>query len=289
MTNVPVLITDFSRYLMSRGLADRTVAEYRKYARRWCRWCELAGSDPVRGLQPAHLRAWGRTLPPGRESRINARSAMGHLLRMLDDDPDLAYSMPVPPRPETECKALSTEDADRVHEAAIMVGGREGLAVLLGLYTSARRVEIARWRWSFIDWDDDLLRWPRAKHGRNVPVAMHPTLRDQLERHRDVMGDHSAYVFPGNFGQPHVRPETINIWVNTIGEAAGVKLSPHVLRHTCLAEIVDSTKDLRAAQDIAGHHDPSVTSLYTRTNGERRVAAIASLGYGRRDKRPVDV
>ena len=61
---------------------------------------------------------------------------------------------------------------------------------------------------------------------------------------------------------------------------AGLRVTPHRLRHTALTTANDVTGDLRAVQDFAGHTDPAVTARYTRTSRDALSRAVMALDYG---------
>jgi len=53
-----------------------------------------------------------------------------------------------------------------------------------------------------------------------------------------------------------------------------------MLRRTCLTTINDTTRDLRAAQLVAGHSDPAQTATYTRVSDDRMAEAVGVLEWG---------
>lgn len=264
--------TDFEDYLRSRGLSNRTTYEYLKQLRKLLRWCHQHRLDPEL-LTPRQVAQWAQTLPPSRESRKQAHTAMKHFAawRGLPDGYHLA--VPVPRKPKRTTRALSDVDAATARDAALLVGGRPGMAVILGLYTAARPGEIGGMRWD--GWADGWLRWWRSKVSDWHGVPVHPFLAEQLQRFRDDTGAHSAYLFPGAAGRPHVGAGTIWDWVRQVSETAGVAFRPQQLRATALTIVNDATDNLRAAQEFAGHSDPEVTAGYTRAT-DRMLADAAS-------------
>jgi site-specific recombinase XerD len=132
------LLIDFEEHLRGQGLADRTVAEYCKWARRLNRWCVLHGETLP--TLPAHrLRDWiESTVPASRESRKQARTTCMHLYSWLERRDDPWVSIRVPHKRQGKPDPFTDTEASLLRDGAILMGGRAGLATLGLLYTAAR-------------------------------------------------------------------------------------------------------------------------------------------------------
>lgn len=263
--------------LFGEGLADRTVENYTRTLRRYLRWCERFGVDPV-DLTPTELRQFVETVKLVRSQRVQLRSVLRRWFETNDRHDNPWKAVRVPPKPRMFSKAMAEDDVRRLLRAAQMVGGRQALAVTACLYTAARASEVAAFRWDGWDRDEGLLTFERPKSGDWHTVPVHPELADRLGFILD-QGVPSQFVFAGDGGRAHVQAQTIWSWVRDVGTAAGLDVSPHKLRHTALTTALDSTGDLRAVQELAGHRDPATTAGYTRRNAKRVAAAVASLDY----------
>jgi type 1 fimbriae regulatory protein FimB len=51
-----------------------------------------------------------------------------------------------------------------------------------------------------------------------------------------------------------------------VGERAGIKVHPHMLRHACGYELINRGKDLRTIQAWLGHKNVQNTTIYTALN-----------------------
>jgi len=265
----------FTAYLAMQGLADASIRNYRAMMMRWCDYATAHDRDPMTP-DPLTVRAFASGLPGTRSLRAHARATIGHLCRALDVY-DVSPAIPLPREPRRQPRGLDPADAKAL-AAHAHGAGTKGLAVLVGLYTAARRSEIASLAWPRIDIQAGMLTLDRTKTRDLHTVPMHPVL-GQLLADRRVPGE--QWVFPGRYGG-HVSPATVWAWVIEVAETAGVasRVTPHRLRHTALTVANDATGDLRAVQDLAGHTDPSVTARYTATSARRMSAAVAALEYG---------
>lgn len=266
-------LLDYRDLLAGLGLSERTIRTYTAAVRRLHRHCRQQRLDPT-VLTPAQVRAWADTLPMSWSSRKLARSALRHYYDGRADRPWRAVR--VPRRPPRRWRGLEPEDAHVLREAALMVGGRPGLAVLIGLYTAARVSEIAAMRWDGVDFAAGTIRWWRTKVDDWHTVPLHPVLAEALAAART---EHHVCIFAGDGGRPHVTTQAVWGWVRQVGDRAGVPVTPHQLRATAITMALDATGDLDAAAAFAGHGDVRVTRGYTRTSTRRLDAAIAALDY----------
>jgi integrase/recombinase XerC len=62
-----------------------------------------------------------------------------------------------------------------------------------------------------------------------------------------------------------------------LGQEADLVLSAHVLRHTCLTNLVRQGHDLVLVAEIAGHQRLDTTRRYSLPNAQDRTLAMDSL------------
>lgn len=271
--HVPDLVA-YSDYLRGRGLADNTVRNYTNRARLLVRWCVVMGHNPTR-LEPHHVREWAEQIVPRtHSSRKLAESAIRHWCRWQGiegcDD-----AIPVPRAPRRVSRALTRDEAVRLSDAALMVGGHRGVATLCGLYLAARVSEVAALRWD--GWSDGRFRFWRQKNQDWHVVPVHPVLAAELGRYRK--GASSYYLFPGTLPRPHVVEATVWSWVRQVGAMADVKVTTHQLRATALTTALEASRDLRTVQELAGHTKPEQTANYIRVDESRLRDVVDGIDY----------
>jgi len=267
----------FDEYLYGHGLSGRTVQEYVRVARGWTRWLEDCHIDVP---QPHHARDWSDGLPPSRSSRKMAVAMLRWWqLWHLGEDVGLTQAVRVPRKRRPDPDPLTTDEWQRLIEAAQLVGGRQGLATLIICYTAARPSEVASMRWD--GWDGRYLSWWRPKCQDTHRLLAAPVLAAMLDRQAG-----EGQMFVGDGGRPCVSPQTVWGWVRHVGRLADVDVCPRRLRATVATEVLERTSSIDAAAAVLGHASVDSTRHYARTSRRRLDAAIGSLhdappGFGK--------
>ena len=109
-------------------------------------------------------------------------------------------------------------------------------------------------------------------------------LRIYLEKSREkfVHGQEVSWVFTNCSGDSMSRQGFWKI-IKAYVQKAGIRkdITPHTLRHSFGAHLVQNGADLRAVQEMMGHADISTTQLYMDMN-VRRVREIYAKAHPRR-------
>ena len=282
-------IDEFISYVRSeKGLADNTVAAYRRDLALWFAYCSAESLDNSKvktddltgfldrlrkGKSPA-----SKKMSPASVARVlvSVRSFFRFLSRegYIKDDPTVSIGSPKRTRPIP--KAIPLEDVERLIELpAKDLLGRRDRAILEILYGAGLRIsELVDLDVDDVDLDEGsvLIRSGKGSKGRRVPlgraavkaVGDYVTVaRPELARKaaRSVSG---AGLFLNARGGRLSRQGCWKILKNYARTAElGEKVSPHTLRHSFATHMLDAGADIRVVQELLGHASLSTTQVYT--------------------------
>lgn len=261
----------FHDHLLELGFARPTITEYQRIVQSAEAWCAARGRTLVRA-PGADVAQYAETTENTWSTRKALRSALKHYWEFHGRQAPPLGVIRVPPQPKPVCRAHEEDEAGRLAKVARCRGDRKGFALALGLYQAMRRLEIARVRWQDFRGSELTIV---GKGGKLRRIGLHPEVLDKLA----VAPRRTGYVFPGRFGG-HVSTATVWNWIHELGEEAGVPdITPHRLRHTCLATQNDVKNDLLATMHFAGHSKLDTTRIYTRSTARAMHDVMMSVDY----------
>jgi integrase len=178
---------------------------------------------------------------------------------------------------------LRDQEADALLRAAIADQDPYlWLFVMFGLNTAMRHAEILSARFDQLDIENLRLHIPEAKSGsRAQPIT--PELAEVLKNEGEMANDSNGWIFPS------LRPGLSRLGHRThMGRPfqravirAGLdpeKVTPHVMRHTAITNLVQAGVDLPTIQRISGHKTLAMVIRYTHVHGRHIDRAVSVLG-----------
>ncbi len=148
------------------------------------------------------------------------------------------------------------------------------IAMLELMYSSGLRVsELISIKINDINYEGGFLKViGKGSKERLVPIndrAKTKILRYMKElRPKMLKNRQSPYLFLTNRGLPMTRQR---FWqsLKKLVQHSGIKISPHIIRHSFATHLLEGGADLRSVQKMLGHSDISTTQIYTKVSGDR--------------------
>lgn len=224
---------------------------------RWISDHEDDWSDSTATAYVSYMRAWFKWL------QIVDRRA---------DNPMLKVG--TPKAPDRVPRPIADADVPKLLAARMWSSTRA--MILLALLAGLRVGEIARVKGQDVDVPARLL-WVKGKGKRLRSIPMHPML---IELASDMPA--TGYWFPmrGHPNEPMLSKSVSDVIGRTM-RRAGVRGTPHCLRHWYATSLLDDGNDIRVVQELMRHKSIQSTQMYTRVSNQRSREAIAALSLGR--------
>jgi integrase/recombinase XerC len=258
--------------MLRQEWAASTIRNYAGTIARADAWLHAHHGVRVREASWEQLRDYAELRPYTYATRMGLRQAISAHWRYQRRPHPPVSAVPCPKKPRGKCRALPPGAHLKVIRAAKALGPDVYAAVCACYYASLRVSEAAGLRWTDIHPTHIALI---GKGRKPREVRLHMALIAALGK----LPQTGEFVFASRFAGRHASPNTIRERVRLAGAAAGYgrHVTPHVLRHTSLTNMLDGTKDLAGVAVHAGHSDTTTTMIYTRTGEARQQALMDAL------------
>ncbi len=278
------------------GLAQTSLASYRRDLRAWSAWLEAHGTALL-GAERLHVEQWLADQFRARAKAASAARRVSSLRRFyrfqlergsIARDPTLRVALPRKPR--ILPKSLSEAQVEALLAApdtSTALGLRDR-AMLETLYATGMRVsELTGLRLAQLAQDAGVVRvLGKGSKERLVPVGDEALvwIARYLRQVRPALaaGATRDEIFLTRRHAPLSR-QAFWLLVKRYALRAGISapaLSPHVLRHAFATHLLNHGADLRVVQLLLGHADITTTTIYTHVARER-LKALHALHHPR--------
>ena len=231
--------------LSQQGLSERTLARKLSAWRQYCGWLVQSG--------------------------------------MMDNDP--TFNLKAPRLPERLPKALPQEELNHMLDSAPVddsLAVRDHALFELMYGSGLRLSEIHG-----LDLGDVLLDegWVsvtgKGRKERQVPLSGKSVEALRAYLSERVAADSETALFTGKngtrLGQRQIQ-KRLQTWA--VQQGSGQHISPHMMRHSYASHLLQSSRDIRAVQELLGHSNLSTTQIYTKLDFDH-LAKVYDEGHPR--------
>ncbi len=284
------IFVNYETWLDKQPLSANTRRTYLTQVRQYCVYLDQTVTEYGDPLKDEHARDYAvrdykthlKTVRRRKPTTVNiALAALEHFYRFLQMSPaqvqreDISQQAP---------RALTEDEQRRFLRAVERSPSQRDRAVAsLLFYTGLRIGECAA-----LDQGDVLVsarkgtvvvRQGKRDTYREVPLnaEVRKALDAWLVMHKERFSNSDDPAFFLNRRGQRLSPRSIDLLLRKFGQEAHVSLSAHVLRHTCLTNLVRNGTDLVIVAEIAGHRRLETTRRYSLPTEQDRIDAMEAL------------
>lgn len=278
-------IKAFVDYLQKvKKSSKNTILSYQRDLRKFAHYTSEMGVIDVTKMSYTVLNAYilkleSENLAASTISRNIAtfKSFFGYLDRQGVIETDPAQMMKAPKIEKKMPEILSIEDVSLLLSQPCGDSHKEirDKAMLELLYATGVRVsELISLKMEDINLQAGYICCRDGSKERIIPFgsAAKQALKRYLTESRPavVTEEYDSYLFTNCNGQPMSRQGFWKV-LKSYAKRAGIEtdITPHTLRHSFAAHLVENGADLHAVQEMLGHSDVATTQIYAKVSGNR--------------------
>ncbi|NJE10712.1 site-specific tyrosine recombinase/integron integrase [Thermococcus sp. MAR1] len=257
-------LEEYETYLDLEGKSPNTIRMYSYYVRRYLKWGgKLNSRSALRFL--ARLRKEGYS----NKSLNLVVQALRSYFRFEGAEEE-AEKLKPPKVPRSLPKALTREEVRKLLSVIPPTRRRDRLIFLL-LYGAGLRVsELCNLKKSDVDFERSLIVVRGGKGAKDRVVPIPGFLLEEIKSYIESRDDDSEYLIveEGRREKDRISPKTVWYLLRKYGQKAGIRVTPHMLRHSFATHMLENGVDIRAIQELLGHSNLSTTQIYTKVTVE---------------------
>lgn len=257
-------IEEFEMYLELEGKSQNTVRMYSYYVRKF-----LEESNDVDARSALRFLAKLKKNGYSNKSLNLVVQALKAYFRFEGREGE-AEKLKPPKVPRSLPKSLTKDEVKKLLSVIPPARKRDRLIVLL-LYGSGLRVsELCNLKIDDIDIERSLIIVRGGKGAKDRIVPIPRALLREIEDYLKTRSDDSEYLIveERRNRKDRLSPKTVWYLLNKYGKKAGIKVTPHMLRHSFATHMLENGIDIRVIQEILGHSNLSTTQIYTKVTVE---------------------
>lgn len=140
--------------------------------------------------------------------------------------------------------------------------GWERIAILFGLFTGIRLMDIMTLKWSNMDFINAMITLISQKTGRVTSLPLSSYLITELKKYRASVCNEKECLFHDGEVNHQTEVRFITQFIKVFRGLGLSDISFHNLRHTYASRVVEVSKDVSLASGMPGHANWNTTMTY---------------------------
>ncbi len=188
-----------------------------------------------------------------------AYSAISFFFSEVLKNPFSTFEVPIKKKEKKLPHVLSKEIIKELIESCENLKHR---LVLKLLYSSGLRLsELLNLKKQDIDFERKIINVKAGKGKKDRITILSDSLKNDFLKYYSLNLFKTEYVFEGRKGK--YTKKSVQKVLDKLGKAKGIKVHPHMLRHSFATHLLEHGTDIRHIQKLLGHSDLATTEIYT--------------------------
>ncbi len=270
-------LDDFHNYLKSeRRYSPHTLAAYQRDLNAFMAFCKQQNISSWQQVDDLHVRGFvasqhrkGLSGTSLKRQLSSIRSLFNFLCRHHRADKNPAQGVPAPKAAKRLPETLSVDQLENLlaFPGDDVLACRDRAVMELFYGCGLRLSELTGLELGDIDWQQRSLSVTgKGRKSRHVPFGSKAeTALKQWLQHRPAQADQAEKALFTSRRGTRISNSNIQqrLKKRALQQGVGISLHPHMLRHSFASHILESSRDLRAVQELLGHANLSTTQIYT--------------------------
>ncbi|TLD41853.1 MAG: Integrase [Candidatus Jettenia ecosi] len=175
---------------------------------------------------------------------------------------------------ETTKRILTNEEIRAILDESILPMGSDRMAILIGMLTGIRLMDVIGLDWSNIDFNNFRITLIPQKTGRSITLPLSGYLLGELKRYKELMPDKEYRLFYDGELNLVAGRKFSRRFVNLFKRLGMNDISFHNLRHTNASKFTEVIQDVSVASKLLGHSHTDITMGYIHKDFNSQKEAI---------------
>lgn len=250
-----------------KGFSKETIKAYKYQVKRFLEFIEKSSLNLTNESVKCYLLSLNLSINSSRLAFASIRFFFTEVLKK----PFTTEEVPIKKKQKDIPKVIAKELIIK------MIGLTENIKhklIIKLLYSSGIRLsELLGLKRKDIDFDRNIINIRGGKGAKDRITLLSESLKNDLLRYYSKMQFKTEYVLEGHNGL--YSKKSVQKILETAGKKVGIKVHPHMLRHSFATHLLEAGTDIRYIQKLLGHSDMKTTEIYT-TVSNRELSKIKS-------------
>ena len=238
-----------------KGFSRQTIKAYDFQVRKFLKFIQKSSLNLNNEGVKCYLLSLQLSVNSSRLAYAAIRFFFTEILKMPFNPGDI----PIKKKEKTLPKVISKEHIIKMIESTENI--KHKLIIKL-LYSSGLRLqELINLKRKDINFDRKIINVQKGKGNKDRITLLSDALKLDLLKYYSSTQFRTEYVLEGRNGK--YTKKSVQKVLGNAGRKVGVRVHPHMLRHSFATHLLEAGTDVRYIQKLLGHSDISTTEIYT--------------------------